>query len=255
MEVAAPETYKVKTPVFEGPMELLLSLVEDRKLFINEISLATIADDYINHVRALSRFSPGDVTGFVLVAATLILIKSKSLLPGLTLTEEESGQIVDLERRLKLYQLIKEAMVPLRERYGKAPLFTRPEIRETNPVFSPDAAVTRDRLLLLARELVHAMPKKEFLPEVTVRKVISIEEMITSLTERIERGLATRFSEFAKRGEGAPTKEEKVYVIVSFLAMLELVRQGLIEAIQEHRFEDISLSRQTTAPDTEQTTT
>ncbi len=233
-------------------MELLLLLVEDRKLFINEISLAAIADDYIQHVRTLSQFSPSNVTGFVLIAATLILIKSKSLLPGLALTEEESGQIVDLERRLKLYQLIKDAMVPLRERYGKTLLFARPETKDIRPVFSPDLVINKETLLLLAKELVHAIPKKEFLPEVTVKKVISIEEMISSLTERIEKGLVTRFSEFAHHGVLA-TKEEKVYVIVSFLAMLELVRQGLIEAIQESKFADISLSRQSEAVSEEPT--
>ena len=184
------------------------------------------------------------MTGFILIAATLVLIKSKSLLPNLSLTEEESGQIVDLERRLRLYQLIKEAGIPIKEQFGKAIIFARSETFDMGPVFSPEEGITKDALLAAMHSIIAAAPKKEFLPEVTVKKVISIEEMIASLTDRIEQGLATSFRSFAKHGN-APTKEEKVYVIVSFLAMLELVREGLINAIQENKFEDITLERQT----------
>ncbi len=243
MTTDTTQIYKVKAGTFEGPMDVLLSLIEERKLFINEISLAAIADDYIAYVRSLGGFRAGDVTGFILVAATLVLIKSKSLLPNLSLTEEESGQIVDLERRLRLYQLIKEAGIPIKEQFGKAIIFARSETFDMGPVFSPDATLTTEALHEAMRTIIATAPKKEFLPEVTIKKVISIEEMIASLTERIEQGLATSFRNFAKHGS-APTKEEKVYVIVSFLAMLELVREGLINAIQENKFEDITLERQ-----------
>jgi segregation and condensation protein A len=238
-------SYKVKTGAFEGPMDVLLSLIEERKLFINEIALATIADDYIAYVRNLSQFHAGDVTGFILIAATLVLIKSKSLLPNLALTDEESGEIIDLERRLRLYQLIKDAGIPLKEQFGKAIIFARSETFDMGPVFSPDTAITKEALLATASTIIASIPKKEFLPEVTVKKVISIEEMIASLADRIQQGLQMSFSDFAGRSKGnAPTKEEKVYVIVSFLAMLELVREGLVNAIQGAKFEDITLERQ-----------
>jgi segregation and condensation protein A len=237
--------YKVKAGTFEGPMDVLLRLIEERKLFINEISLAAIADDYIGYVRALSEFRANDVTGFILVAATLVLIKSKSLLPNLSLTEEESGQIVDLERRLRLYQRIKDAGIPIKEAFGKAIIFARSEAFDMGPVFSPDELITKENMLAAMHSIIAAAPKKEALPEVTIKKVINIEEMIASLAERIQEGLRMSFSDFAGRTKGTPpTKEEKVYVIVSFLAMLELVREGLINAIQDNRFEDITLEKQ-----------
>ena len=81
--------YTVKTEIFEGPLDLLLTLVEKRKLFINDISLSQVADDYVLHIKQYSEFPVGEVANFVLVASVLVLIKSKSLLPKLDLTQEE----------------------------------------------------------------------------------------------------------------------------------------------------------------------
>src|SRR3989338_8745585 len=110
--------YQVKTQVFEGPMELLLDLVEKRKLFINEISLAEVADDYIAHLKEFQKLPVDFVSNFLIVAATLILIKSKSLLPTLSLTEEETHDIDELERRLKEYQKIRELSVHVKQMFG-----------------------------------------------------------------------------------------------------------------------------------------
>lgn len=242
--LAVAEKYKVKTPVFEGPMDLLLNLIEERKLFINEISLAEVADDYIAYVKNLPKFEMGHVTSFILIAATLVLIKSKSLLPNLKLTEEEGSQIGDLERHLRLYQLIKEVGINIKNKFGKKIIFGRGEFADWGPVFSPDETITIEQMLSRAREVIGALPKKEFLPEVTVRKVISMEEMINSLTERIGSCLKTSFSEFSKSKNTEDAKEQKIYVIVSFLAMLELVRRGIIEAMQGSNFEEIQLEKQ-----------
>src|SRR5665647_1776763 len=105
--------YKIKQGTFEGPLELLLSLIEDKKLFVNEISLAEVTNEYISYIKSLSDVSSdkhiADVSYFILIAATLILIKSKSLLPDLSLTEDEEEKISDLEARLRLYKIIKNA--------------------------------------------------------------------------------------------------------------------------------------------------
>jgi segregation and condensation protein A len=107
-------------------------------------------------------------------------------------------------------------------------------------VFLPDERITKENMMVLAQELINKIPKKVFLPEVEVKKVISIEEMIDRLTDRIHKSLNMNFKEFA--GVGI-TKEEKVTVIVSFLAMLELVRVGVVHVIQENNFEDIIINK------------
>src|SRR5690242_7983178 len=87
--------YTVKTPAFEGPLDLLLDLIEKHKLAISEISLAKVADDYIAYVKTFSEFPVAMSAHFILVASTLLLIKSRSLLPNLALSDDEKGSIED----------------------------------------------------------------------------------------------------------------------------------------------------------------
>lgn len=231
--------YKVKLEQFEGPLDLLLSLIEKRKLFVNEISLARITDDFIAYINQLGHFPVAESAQFILIASTLLLIKSKSLLPQLDLTKEEETSIEDLERRLKLYQRIRDLSVHVKERFGKNVIFERNAPKFAEPVFSPDDSMTVPALLDAIRSVLKNVPKKENLPKAVVRKVISLEEMITNLTERVQRSLKTSFREFAAVG-----KAEKVHVIVSFLAMLELVKQGIVDVTQEKDFDDIHIETQ-----------
>ncbi len=228
-------TFTVKQERFEGPLDLLLDLIEKRKLFVSDVSLAKVADDYIAYVKNLSEFPVADSAQFVLIASTLLLIKSKSLLPALDLTTEEQASIEDLERRLKIYEKMRDISQKIRPLFGRDIMFARGE-RRLDPVFTPDADMTLSNLLLAAKRVLQSLPKKEFLPKVLVDKVISLEEMITDLTQRITSSLKMSFKEFSGAG-----REQRVHVIVSFLAMLELVKQGIIEVAQEKHFEDISM--------------
>jgi len=237
--------YQIKVSGFEGPFGLLLGLIEKRKLHINDVSLAQVTEDYLNYINKLGNLHPTDVSSFILVASTLLLIKSKSLLPNLDLTSEEEGDIRDLEERLRLYEIFSKLGGNIKNNFGKkmifAPLERENDLRawgHTTLVFLPDDQITKESMMTFARNVLGAMPKKVFLPKVEVKIVISIEEMIDKLTERIKNSLKMNFKEFAGKAE---TKEERVVVIVGFLAMLELVRQGMIEATQDN--EEIILQR------------
>jgi segregation and condensation protein A len=234
-------SFKIKTEVFEGPLDLLLNLIEKRKLFINDIALSKVADDYIAYLRNLEKFPIADSADFLVIASTLLLIKSKSLLPNLSLSEEEQSDVNDLERRLKIYQRIKELSVHIKNQFGKDIIFA-PEPRKAIAVFSPDQTMTKDNLLTAIIFVIKALPKKaEDIPKAIVRKVISLEEMIGNLTDRIQSSIKLSFREFAKVG-----KEERVNVIISFLAMLELVKQGIVSVKQNNQFEDIEIETQQT---------
>lgn len=226
--------FTVKTHSFEGPLDLLLDLIEKRKLFINDISLAKVTDDFIAHVRQFENLPMGESAHFILVASTLLLIKSKSLLPELALTEEEQGDIRDLETRLKIYKRVKEASVHVAKLFGEEIIFSQSQSQPVNPIFAPAPEFTLEKALYSLKDLINRLPKKEVLPKHVVRKVISIEEMIGTLTNRITGALRMSFKEFTKEH-----KENRVNVIVSFLAMLELVKEGVLHVSQENNFDDI----------------
>ncbi|MGB8816207.1 MAG: segregation/condensation protein A [Minisyncoccia bacterium] len=228
-------SFKIKTEVFEGPLDLLLSLIEKRKLLINDIALAKVADDYIVYLQSQENFPMKDTANFLVVATTLLLIKSRSLLPGLYITEEEQQDINELEARLKIYKRIKELSVNIKNLFGKKIIFL-PEQRKFEPIFSPDESMTKEGLFLAMKEIIKNLPKASFVPKLRVARVISLEEVIENLSKRVQSCLKMSFKDFSRMG-----KVEKVDVIVSFLAMLELVKRGIINANQEKDFSDIQM--------------
>ena len=249
MDEVASDAYKIKTTGFEGPLELLLSLIEQRKFFVNEVSLAEVTNDYITYIKTLTEKPKdkhiADVSYFILIASTLILIKSKSLLPNLSLTEDEKEKIDDLESRLKLYQIIKNASIEVKNNFGAKIIFMPNERVWSMPIFSPDKSITIQSLSQLVGEVIANVPKKvEKLPEIEVKKMINIDQVINSLTNRIENSLKLSFKDFVKSHNAKDEKEAKVHVIVSFLAMLELVREGIINVMQDISFGDIEINKQ-----------
>lgn len=230
------QKYKIKTEVFEGSLDLLLNLIEKRKLFINDISLAKITDEYIEYIKNNQNFSVGDSSNFVLVASTLILIKSKSLLPTLDLTLEEEKNIEDLEDRLKEYQKTRELSRYIEKMFGKNIIFSKSNSRSFEPIFSPDKKITLKNTFSSIREIINNFPVKEIIPKRVVKKVISLEETIQNLTKRIKSNIKMSFNEFSGIG-----KVEKINIVVSFLAMLELVKQGVVLVKQKDSFEDIDI--------------
>ena len=229
-------SFTIKTNTFEGPLDLLLDLIEKRKLFISDISLAKVTDDFISHVRQFENLPMGESAHFILVASTLLLIKSKSLLPDLSLTDDEKGDIQDLETRLKIFKRIKEASKHILEAFGIKMIFLQSHARPMIPIFTPDPAFTLDKSLAVLKDLISRLPKKENLPKHVVQKVISLEDMIGNLTSRITSSLRMSFRQFTSEHKG-----EKVSVIVSFLAMLELVKEGVLHVTQERDFDDIQM--------------
>src|SRR3989338_6775554 len=221
--------FSVKTEVFEGPLDLLLELVSKRKLFVNDVSLSEVADDFIRHISEMEEYSLSLSAEFILVASTLMLIKSRSLLPTLEFTEEEEESIHDLENRLLAYSHTKELAAKLKAIFGKSIIFEKTPSKNPLIVFSPDAETNPESLLSALERVIEALPKKEVLSKVTVKKVISLEEMIEKLTERISKSGKLYFKDLKHK--------DKISMIVGFLAMLELVKRGIISVKQHSRNE------------------
>src|ERR1700722_5936780 len=127
-------TFSVATQTFEGPLEALLNLIEARKLSISEVSLSEVCDAYLAYVEKLPEMPLGETAQFILVASSLLLIKSRTLLPPLELSAEER------ERRLARYAIVRKAAKLLRKEWGSAPLLLPKRAPARPSIFSPAEA-------------------------------------------------------------------------------------------------------------------
>ncbi|MFA6194236.1 MAG: segregation/condensation protein A [Patescibacteria group bacterium] len=233
---------------FSGPFGLLLSLIESEEMDITEIALAKIADEYVAYVRANRGIDPEELADFLVIAAKLLFIKSKALLPYLY-TGEEEEEINDLERQLRMYkefvaasQKVKELVLSPRRSF--LPPLTKNRRGGFNlPVFCPpaklNAALLHERFLILLANLEKQLAKmqEEKLPEKTLEPKISIDDKIASIKQMISNKIKVNFSRLLA---SAATRTE---VIVSFLAVLELAKQKELFFEQDELFSEILISR------------
>ncbi|MEK7173578.1 MAG: ScpA family protein, partial [Patescibacteria group bacterium] len=215
----------------------LLDLIEKRKLSINQISLAAIADDYVAEIKRRISVVPEEVAQFLVVASTLMLIKSRSLIPNLPLTGEDEGTIRDLEKRLMKLQRIRELSRHIAKRAAEGKRMYGRNASDFPVLFYPPEHITARHLLESARAIIEILSRYTgpVLPEKSIQTMVSLEEKIQELMARIEKSLAHSFQSFIS------SAKEKTDIIVSFLALLELVKQGRIAVEQGNAFGDITI--------------
>jgi segregation and condensation protein A len=227
------EKFNLATGSFEGPLEALLDLIEERKMSISDISLADVADAYLSYVEKLPQMPLGETAQFVLVASTLLLIKSRALLPTLELSADERESVEELEKRLARYAVVRKAAKLLRKQWGTSPLLLAYRAPLRPPVFRPGEA-TPSTILTAAMRLINMLPKPEALAKAAVAPILALEDVIVQLKHRLTTAFRARFSELTK-------SKDRNEVIVYSLAMLELVRSGNASITQEKLFEDITI--------------
>ncbi len=232
--------YATRVKEFEGPLDVLLNLIEKKELSISEVSLGRVTEEFLAYIGELKEKDPGyheEIAAFLVVAATLMLIKSRSLLPGFAVTQEEEADIKELEERLEAYKRVKDLAEALgKKASARQELFTRSPFVAVAPEFSPPArGLDLLKMADILKNLLESIPKKTELPQKVIKKIVSIEEKIEELRVRIEEGVIKTFGDFVGK------RTEKVNVVVSFLAMLELMKLGLIAARQNARFDLIHI--------------
>ncbi|MBI4139223.1 segregation/condensation protein A [Candidatus Uhrbacteria bacterium] len=228
---------------FEGPLDLLLQLVEQEKLNISDVSLATVAEQFVAHVESNPAIPPEELADFLVVAAKLMYMKSKLLVPSLHDAELEEGP--DLETQLREYQRFVAASRGIAARWDSSERsFSRVERRvHIRPdTFVPPHGVTADVLHHVMRLVISRLEPILRLPKASIERAVTIQEKIRDLYERLKRHARTSFRSFVT-GVGDRTE-----VIVSFLALLELVKQRFIHVDQSDRFTDIKIRRHPDAP-------
>ncbi len=230
--------YHIRLEQFEGPLDLLLSLIEKEKLDITQVSLAKVADQYLEHIKNEKNISLENLSSFLVVAARLILIKSRALLPILEWNDDEEEQMEDLEMKLRFYKRFREAADQLGKRFATArSAFARESFLGTSAVFYPPKDFSAADLRSHFLDVLGEIPVFEELPEKEMEAVVTLEEKIATLQNVLAVRAESSFLELAG------SAKDRVEVIVSFLAVLELVKQRFIFVEQERFFSDIRIRR------------
>lgn len=231
--------YTVHTPVYDGPLDLLLNLIERAELDITSVSLAIVTDQYLTYIRGLEQVNPDEISAFLLIAAKLLQIKSEALLPRPPAREhgeEDLGR--SLVDQLKLYKRYKEIGAWMNERQdGNLRTYLRiappPKVEPKLDLSN----LTLEKLIAAAEEAFAKERDKKPLgsmiapPRVTIREKI---DLITKTMKEVERSTFR-----ALLDQGASRLE----IVVTFLAMLELVKRYRVHAHQEGLFGEIEIER------------
>lgn len=232
------DRYQIETEVFQGPLDLLLDLIEKAELDITVLSLAQVTDQFLETIKQMEEDDPSEVSAFIVIAARLILIKSRALLPQPPGTvsdlDEDSGE--DLALQLIQYRRFKQLAEWLGQRED-INYRTYERITAPNLGFEPSLDLsnfTLSRLQELAAVLFSREAEKPALSTLLSQPRITIGHRIQALTDKLRlRGKTSLFSML--------TGSDRIETVVTFLAMLELIKRNLVEIRQENLFSDIEI--------------
>ena len=238
---------EIQTEKFSGPLGLLLSLIQSEELDITEVSLAKIADDYVNYVKNSKNSEPEETADFLVIAAKLLYIKSKALLPYLYHDEEED-EAQDLEKQLKMYKEFIDASLKVKELLISKnqsfipPLSKNNRASKTIAAFRPPKKLKAEDLKNCYQSMLQILKeeidkrKEEKLSSQTIEPKVSIDDKIDSIRKLLGKKIKLSFSKFLNESKS------KTEVIVGFLAVLELAKQKELYFEQDELFSDISIN-------------
>jgi len=232
--------FEFSLPAFTGPIELLVHLIERNELDITEVSLLAVTEQYLAYLRSRDQIDIGALAEFIAVGARLLLLKSRALLPRdpdeAPVQDEEESDVRQLIEALREYRRFKQAAEFLRDRDGTSGTYRRvaplPKVQMPTGLES----VTLSSLVDVIRDIMDRIPEEEPVGEVR-REPVRLRDRITRLVGQLELMPRTSFRSLV---QGATSRTE---VIVDFMAVLELIKQRYLEAVQSESFGDIDLVR------------
>ncbi len=228
--------YQIKADYYQGPFEKLLELIEEKKLGIDQVSLAAVTADFLKYLEKLEteNIRPEFLADFVSIASKLILIKSKTLLPSLAVTEEEEKDLKDFELKLKFFREFKEARENIKNNWREMPASaTREFLAGSQTFFYPPSELQKDDLRQALAKLVDGLAVF-FKPAVTLKnEIISLKKKIEEVFQR----LTSEVVDFKSLHSGHSRSE----VVVLFLAILHLLKDQLIRVDQDNHFDEMRI--------------
>ena len=236
--IVKARNYKSQEKIFEGPLDLLLELIEKEKLDITEVSLAQVADQFLEYLETVQEISPENLADFLLIAGKLILIKSKAILPVLELEKEEEEDIEELKARLREYQRFKEISKKIKAlAVRKEMFFSKQSYSGMRTVFCPPKNITVSDLKEALESVLNKLPEVGNLAKRTMKDIVSIKDRIEHIKENLAKRIEMTF------GEATVGTKNKIEVIITFLAMLELVRKSMVIVEQSDMFGEIKIKK------------
>ncbi len=231
---------QIKLQQFNGPLDLLAQMIEEQKLDITEVSLGSIADQFVEHIKNNPNISTEELADFLSVAAKLLLIKSKTLLPYLVRDEEEE-EIKDFENQLKIYKDFLEASKQItamleQENFMYAKEFNKKMLNESI-IFYPPKNVNKTVLNKTFKEIIGRLRIEEEIEEDNIAKAVSIEDKILKIHSLLKKLSQLEFKSILE------DQATRIDVIVSFLAMLEMMKQRTVIVEQGELFDNIQIMK------------
>lgn len=222
-------TVPISLPVFEGPLDLLLHLIKENKIDIYDIPIAMITKQYLEYLELMKELDLNIASEFLVMAATLIYIKSRMLLPKQEIYEEEDPRH-ELVEKLVEYQKFKKASQILKERYQIWSMAFPRKTSKEEEFFLQELSIFD--LLTAVKKLLEIPEPKIYIPKEYIKVEDKIEEIMNIL--KIKKSIA--FDELFK------PRASKLEIIVTFLALLELLKLRVIKAYQERPFGKILIN-------------
>lgn len=220
---------------FEGPLDLLLQLIEQEELDITTIALAEVCEAYLAHLRQMEERLPEEVADFLVVAAKLLYLKSLELLPGV---EVESEDTTGLAEQLRIFRVFVEAAKGIAERFGATPfMYPSARIAVAIPSFVPPPKLSLAILAGAMESVITMIEPIVRIPQAKIGRVISIEGRIREIRQLVATRTHTTLQDIFHGRSGLDER------IVSFLAILELVRREELHVQQASRFAPITIER------------
>lgn len=224
---------EIKLEQFSGPLDLLLALIEQEKLNIGEIALSKVTEQYFEYLNKLEEHRPEELADFLVIATKLVYLKSRNLLPQLSIEEDDGPSLAD---QLKMYKRYIEASRDIQKLWDKnfvAYGRIEPPIKVEGFVL-PANAGTEDLYSFITSLLKRLKPLCP-LPRVNIDRAISVKEKIANIFNLLKTRKKLSFIQLLSESEN------KTEVIISFLAILELIKSGDASVSQKNTFSDLEI--------------